>query len=231
MPFRLEKDMVAPAVRWLKSQGLMVKHEFSTPWGICDLAGCSFNAEHVKLRRELGQRRPIGPQLRVSILLLIPDERSKKRGATIQDLAEKVGPYVPPDRVREEVDRLAAGRFVHVTRKGTYLKRNGWIPLHERLVAIELKRHRIEEVLTQARANVGFADESFVGLPLPLARRLSDSPRVEAFRHAGIGILGIRSNRAEVVLQASTHSCAPFQATQAHCVERFWRGYLRDTGA
>ena len=50
MPFNYEHEMVKPAERWLRSEGLLVKREFPLPWGICDLVGCSFNKKNVKKR-------------------------------------------------------------------------------------------------------------------------------------------------------------------------------------
>ena len=59
MMFAYEQQMAAPATAWLAGQGLMVKREFPTPWGVCDLVGCSLNERRVRRRLALGQRKPL----------------------------------------------------------------------------------------------------------------------------------------------------------------------------
>ena len=43
--------------RVVAGQELMVKREFPTPWGVCDLVGCSLNELKVRKRLLLGQRK------------------------------------------------------------------------------------------------------------------------------------------------------------------------------
>src|SRR6267378_4596873 len=76
--FRLEREMAAPCRDWLKRQGLLIKEEFATPWGICDLVGASFSQERVRQRLNLGQSEPIGSPLRIALLSRIPDAQTEK---------------------------------------------------------------------------------------------------------------------------------------------------------
>ena len=73
MAFKYESEMAAPVVKWLAGQGMQVKREYPTPWGICDLVGCSFNRTRVRKRLSLGQKQPIGSHLRVLLMWHIPD--------------------------------------------------------------------------------------------------------------------------------------------------------------
>jgi len=45
--------MAPPVMRWLRRNGLMVKPEFSLPWGICDLVGVKLDPIKVKRRLSL----------------------------------------------------------------------------------------------------------------------------------------------------------------------------------
>lgn len=85
MAFVYEQEMAAPAAGWLAGQRLMVKREFPTPWGICDLVGCSLNERRVQRRLSRGQRKLLRSQLRVHLLSLIPD-RSSRRAVSLDEL-------------------------------------------------------------------------------------------------------------------------------------------------
>src|SRR5260370_22037926 len=76
--FRLELDMTAPVYAWLRRNKLNVKHEFSLPWGICDLVGISLNEERVQLRLSHGQMRSVGTPRRLALLHKIPDIKSRR---------------------------------------------------------------------------------------------------------------------------------------------------------
>ena len=112
MQFEYEYQMVKPAEAWLKSKGLMVKREFPTPWGICDLVGCSFNKRNVKKRLRLGQKKPIGSHLRVMLLSEIPEEND---GSLVNpsQLTETYSDFFDADRILFELNRLERDRFIH----------------------------------------------------------------------------------------------------------------------
>lgn len=221
MSFDLEIDMVAPVSSWLRSQSMAVKSEFSTPWGICDLVGCRLDPDRVRQRMELRQRESIGPQLRVAILLLIPDEQ-RRRSITLTQLQRLAGPYVSKTQLRRELERLNERRFVRRTARRTWRRQNGWMPLHQRLVAVELKLHRVEEALTQARANLGFSNESFVAFPRDVAVRIAETSRGEAFARIGVGVLAVTRRRVEMLVAARRREPA-YRAASVHAVERFWQ--------
>jgi hypothetical protein len=220
--------MLEPTERWLHSQRLIVKREFQLPWGLCDIVGCSFNGNKVKMRMARGQTTPIGTPVRVHLLSLVPDVKDD-RSIGLGELLEAFRPFLDEDKLALELHRLVRGKFVIETPDGTYQKVNGWIPLHKRLVAVELKLTRISDVLHQAVNNLGFADESYVGLPMEIAKRLSEAEKKDEFQQRGIGILGIDPEDCKVILRSNPAKAIPDEVIQTHCVERFWRTYLKDS--
>ena len=222
MRFDYENQMVEPAEAWLLSKGLMVKREFSTPWGICDLVGCSFNKHNVKKRLRLRQTKPIGSHFRVMLLSHIPDE-AENCSITADRLVSKFSEFFDEAQIMVGLGRLQRDGFVQRTPRGTFYKVNGWAPLHKRLIAVELKLSRITEVLHQAIGHLEFADESYVGLPMPTAKRLVEGKRKTEFIQAGVGVLGIESTKCRILLKSAASKSTSDSVIQAHCIERFWR--------
>lgn len=226
MAFAYEREMAAPASAWLAAQELMVKREFPTPWGVCDLVGCSLNELKVRKRLLLGQRKALRSQLRVHVLSLIPD-RSEERAVSLDDLHRCFGGHLDRGRIEEEIEKLIEDRFVEQVDGQTYSRHNRWVPLHKRLIAVELKLTRTDDVFVQAVNNLGFADESYVALPADRARRLAKSQSRAAFTAKGIGLLAVGPDSCRAILKARPmrrHANSPIQH---YCVERFWQPYLR----
>jgi hypothetical protein len=230
MTFSYEREMLEPAVRWLRGQGLMVKTEFPTPWGICDLVGCSLNKNRVRKRLSLRQTRPIGSLLRVHLLSLIPDELDA-RSVSVDDLHQAFAGYLDRERIGHEVARLVRDHFVEPTDSGAFYKVNGWMPLHRRLIAVELKLSRVDDAFHQAVNNIGFADESYVGVPTQVAQRLVARKADTRFTGRGIGVLAIGPSGCEIVLKAARRKRRDDEVVQEHTVERFWLTHVRDNGA
>jgi hypothetical protein len=230
MVFSYEREMLEPAAQWLRSQGLMAKREFPTPWGICDLVGCSLNKNRVKQRLALRQVKPIGSLLRVHLLSLIPDQ-DEGNSVSTRDLHAAFAGYLDEDRVGLEVARLIRDRFVKPAGSGTFHKINGWMPLHKRLVAVELKLTRIGDALHQAINNLGFADESYVALPAALAYRLVSRTGDSQFRNKGIGLVAVGSSGCEVLVRATARKVRTDKVVQEHSVERFWQAHIKGNGA
>jgi len=222
MAFKRECEMVEPVRRWLRAQGMMVKAEMFVPWGCCDLVGCSLDPLKVAERLKMRQRRPIGPPLRIDLLLRIPERGS----VTLETLQQPYASVIDAERIAAEVQRLVTGRFVRLTRQGRLQRLNGWVPLHDRLVAVELKLSRVRQVLYQARAHRAFASESYAAFPREVAERVAGTKKREEFEQAGVGVLAVSSRRCEVVLRPRLEDEPPDLVTQMHCVERFWRTYL-----
>ncbi len=221
MTFDYEHEMVAPAMVWLQGKGLRVKREVQTPWGICDLVGCSLNKTNVQKRLKSGQSDHISSQLRVAIYHALPDVGQGKP-YSLGILSRRLGGLLDEGYLEDELERLIDGKFVHKTDDGMYQRFNGWIPLHKRIVALELKLNRFTEVLQQAVSNLGFAQESYVGLPMNKARQLTSSGRCQEFKDNGIGIVGIATNDCRVLQRATFDKDKPDAVLSAYYAERFW---------
>ncbi len=222
MQFSYEHEMVKPAEAWLKSKRLMVKREFPTPWGICDLVGCSFNKQNVNKRMRLGQKRPIGSHFRTMLLSKIPEE-NENRPIEFTHIVGLFSEFFDEEHISLELDRLERDKFVCKTNCGSFYRLNGWMPVHKRLVALELKLSRIQEVLHQAIANLEFADESYVGLPMEIAQHLVGNNSVLSFVESGIGIVGLNLEGYRVFRSPSKSKKRVDPILQTYCVERFWR--------
>lgn len=177
--FLRESEMAGSVVDWMRSTNLIVKPEFVTPWGICDFVGLSFNQSRVDQRLELRQTRAIGSITRASLMLMVPDVATGK-SVNLTQLVRACSFSVSAEVVEHELERLVADHFVVCLPRGRFQKVNGWLPLQKRLVAVELKLHRVDEALRQAMSNLGFADESYVASPVTSRirsrRKRSESP-------------------------------------------------------
>jgi hypothetical protein len=223
--FLKESEMTPPVAAWLRGQRLAVKREFTLPWGVCDLVAAGLSESRVEKRLELRQRRVIGPLSRVGLLLVLPDVESG-RGVTLRKLCEMFEGFFSADEIGSELAVLEANRFVYRRGRGSFQKVNGWMPLHERMIAIELKRERVDEALCQARRNKELTWESYVGLPTSVAEHVCNTRKRCDFESAGVGLLGVDSGAVKVLLEARRSGGVPDPAIEAYCVERFWRSRL-----
>ena len=127
------------------------------------------------------------------------------------------------DQVEQELNELERRRFVSAPRRGQLQRQNGWEPLEERLVAVELKLSRVAEALSQATSHMSFADESFVAMPRPVAKRVAESERRTDFEALGVGVLAVDQSGCEVLVKPRASVEPKKSALRMHCVERFWR--------
>jgi|SRR6185369_12245443 len=223
--FKCETNMVRPVIHWMESLDLTVKSEFITPWGICDLVGLSFNQRNVAHRLRLGQTEPIGSVTRAALLLKIPDIETHE-SITVRRLVRDCAPAISEESVREHTRRLLEDGFVSCPSGDRLQRLNGWMPLHKRLIAVELKLSRVEEAMRQARNNLIFADKSYVGLPKDLAVRVAQKKtRWSSFLDAGVGILAVATRECSIVMPSRRRSSAagPDPILRFYCAEKFWR--------
>jgi hypothetical protein len=226
--FKLEREMTAVVERWLlQRRGMHVKREFRTPWGYCDLVGVNFRRRNVEHRLKLGQRKAIGPEIRIALLNSIPDCETGS-SVTFSALLREFGGYLGNDDLRSQLSYLMAANFVVSGKAERFQKVNGWMPLHKNLVAVELKLSRVEDAFAQAKSNLYFAHESYVGMPHEITDRILGSAKLADFRHAGVGIIGISPRQCTVVLKSRSTRQVD-SVLQMHCVERFWREHATNS--
>jgi hypothetical protein len=223
--FRLEREMLASARRWLSQRGLEAKGEFALPWGICDLVGISFYKSRVHERLKLGQKKPIGSPRRIDLLTRIPDATTG-RAVSISTLKKQVQEFADGADVEAEIAALIRSKFVIHKTASMVQKLNGWMPLSKRFVTIELKLDRVSEALSQARAHRYVADEAYIGLPLELAERVARGARRSLIAASGVGVLGVGRRECRVLLP-STKPDEQHSVLKIHCVERLWQTSIR----
>jgi hypothetical protein len=220
--FSKEADMSTSVLRWMRRNGLIVKTEFVSPWGICDFVGIQFNPAHVQRRLSLRQKRSVTSITRAALLLQVPDVEDR-RSISIDRLAKKFSNTIPRECLDRDIDRLQSDGFLIQTKHGRLQKRNGWMPIQNRIVAVEAKMARIEEALQQARANLGFAEESYVALPLQVAKRIAANPNPwAAYFGQGIGLIGVTTTRCELLIDSSKQELSHDPAVRLYCTEKFW---------
>jgi hypothetical protein len=227
MTFHFEAEMQAPVRQWLKAQGLITRAEFATPWGICDLVGVSFNSSSVEKRLGHGQTQTIGPASRVAILHEIPDEEDHA-AITFRRLSKLFEHIVEPEFLRHQINYLTKAKFVASPKLNCYKRINGWLPLHDRIVAIELKLSRLSEAINQASAHRTFASEAYVALPRATALRVIGDRRVHQLSAAGVGLLSVERQSCEVIASPPRSASLADPVLQLAFVERFWISHLKD---
>lgn len=225
--FSKESEMAASVARWMNASGMKAKAEFVTPWGICDFVGVRLNKKRVAHRVKLKQTRALLSITRAVLLLQIPDVESNE-SVGLKRLIRKCAPSIPEEVVRDETSRLIADRFVVRSPRDRLQKINGWMPLQERIVAVELKLYRVDEAMRQAVNNLGFADESYIALPSDVARRvISNESRWPKLFDAGVGLLSVARHHCQVLRPAEKIGNRTDKAIQLYCVEKFWGSRIK----
>lgn len=222
--FRYESEMTFAVARWLRRARFTVRTEFQTGSGVSDVVGCKWRPSAVRARLRAGQRRPLGPLLRVAIWDAIPS----RLGIQEEKLAERFADICGAGAVSAELDRLARDKFIRRSDDGRLSRLGSWRDVGERVVAVELKLTRPTEALRQAREYLTFADEVFVALPARMAAAASQGPRGALFADSGVGVLGVSTHGVRVVVQPDERRRAHAldRVARLHAVERLWRDYL-----
>lgn len=217
--FRFERDMTPVVVAWLQSRGFHTKTEYPTGAGICDVVGIQFRVGHAKKRLSLRQRSSLGPPRRVALYAQLPSDR----GVMLRTLERLRPPDEPKEWLTEDLRKLVQHGFVKVIRNGVYRKIDGWVPLHKKIVAIELKLSRVGEAIYQAQYRQSFADESYIALPRETARALISSDARKKLLEMRIGLLAVSRDACTCLLRAHAQRTSIDTIDQMHCAERFWR--------
>lgn len=227
MSFKLEREMTEIVVDWLEAGEYSVRKEFQVPWGICDIVGCRLDKKRVAHRLSYRQTKAIGPYLRVKLLTEIPDENQDKC-ISINRLLKKLSHAFSEESLENELKLLIRNKFV--VRKGpnSVQKRNGWAPLQEKIIAIELKLSKPREAIQQAYNNTAFSDESYIAMPENYAYKVLNSrDRYEQLWNGGIGIVAIKHNGCDLLQKSRSKQNLINKAIQMHCVERFWIQHIK----
>lgn len=229
MCFRREAEMSAAVQAWLESMSMEVRREFRLPWGYCDLVGCSLHGQRARRRLRQGQVAPIRHALALDVFLCLPSPESGP-GKTLSDLVGVYRGTLNERVLAEAVEWLLGSGYAKGAPCTGLWSIDGWLPLHRRLVAVEMKLDRVAEALAQAQSNLGFATESYVALPSPVCGRLRASGALAEFRAAGIGLLAVSDAGCRVLARAERN--VPSMAfAQARCAETFWPEWVTGNSA
>lgn len=216
--------MTFAVARWLRRARFTVRTEFQTGSGVCDVFGCKWRSSSVRARLLAGQRRPLGPLLRVAIWDAIPPKQSIRE----DELAERFVDICGPGAISAELDRLARDKFIRRSEGGRINRVGGWRDVGERVVAVELKLTRPTEAVRQAREYLTFADEAYVALPARMAAAAARGPKRALFTESGLGVLGVSARGVRLLLKPEERRRAHEldRVARLHAVERLWRDYL-----
>lgn len=210
----------------MEQSGLVVKSEFATPWGICDLAGLQFDESNVLRRLELKQTKAVSSITRAAVFLALPNAESRT-SISFDSLVTSCEGF-PADLLQMEINRLVSDRFVVRCSLGRLQKAGDWYPIHRRLIAVELKLNRIDEVLIQALNNLEFATESYAALPAEIAERtVRKRERWQRFFDEGVGLLRVTQRTCKVLVPSTRTSSGVSAALNCYCAEKFWKTRLR----
>lgn len=219
-PFEFEREMTPLVAQWLRDGGLAVRTEYPTTLGICDLVGVALDAAVGHERLRLRQRVPINDVRKLALLNAIATVESG-RSTSIQALRTFAAEMLDVGDVEEAAAWLQKHGYVRATSGGSYQRRTTSGPLERRIVAIELKLHRVNDAVRQARARLAFATESLVGFPAERARTAATDCR-NLLAATGIGLLAVSRDGCELLIQPRPGSGHVHPLMRAHCVERFW---------
>jgi hypothetical protein len=228
MQFTREAEMLNPVLSWVHSQGLDALTEFPTSWGICDVVAAAPHKGHVRSRAKLRQRHPITTAPKIDLLMRLPDEDSGQAITLVRILKEAASKY-GSESVEKAISELSRDGYIVWPRKNHLQKRNGWIPMHRRLVAIEMKLRRVEEALIQAYCNLRFASESYVALPAKSAQRVVQSGRVKDFEFRGVGLISVSRDSCYLLQRSKPDGNVVDAGAQILYTERFLRIWLKDS--
>ena len=92
-----------------------------------------------------------------------------------------------------------------------------WMPLYEKVVAVEMKLSKMAKVLFQAQMHYREVTESWVAMPEPFASRI-----VAKCREPGIGVLAV-GETCDVLLPARVHDPDSPSWNHHRIAETFWR--------
>ena len=219
--------MRSPVARWLDSLGFLTKVEYSLPWGTCDMVGVQLLDSQAKVRLASGLTKPIDALELIQLLELIPT-RESKRAATVSRLKRRLAASRSPSQVDADVERLVARKLVSFVRKNHVQRNIAWPPLCRKIVAVELKLHRVSTALAQAQVHLAFAHESYVALPENVAKRISTGRWRQDFRRRRVGLLAVGSAgvRVAIVSRERADATRRYGFLRTQCIERFWTTWL-----
>jgi hypothetical protein len=147
-----------------------------------------------------------------------------------QQLIDQFGGPPISRHIHRELNRLLADGYVEKI-GNAFKSRAPWLPIHQNLIAIELKLNRINEALEQARRHTVFATESYVAMPSDVATRVTSRAAFSDFADAGVGVIAVSATDCEIVLACDPSNYIPDSGMQAYVADRFWTKFKTNSAA
>jgi len=222
LPFRWESEMtplVSESIDRLLPTGAgphVVVGEVPAAVGIVDLLAVRFDAEALRLRKA-GGVGPICSPLRIRVLDALRDGRWRDA----QVIAHTVGSNLPALR-RSTLRPLTEAGLIEFDGK-RIRSTLAWLPVGERLTAVELKLSKWQGALRQADNFARSVDRSWVVVDAARARAATQQP--ELFRECGVGLATLgQDGRLKICARPGRRR--PTRWLRALIAERAWA----DTG-
>ena len=140
----------------------------------------------------------------------------KEEVYTTAGVCDLVGCSINPEAERRRVRARKASAMIrkHLSRLGELPP---WLPIHDRLVLVELKLAKAAEVFRQAYGH-HYLGESYAAMPLCRAERDAGKDR---WRRYGVGLLGVTEQAVTVLVEPRQPESLNWYALVI--AERFWR--------
>lgn len=186
--FRWEAEMTPivtdtiDSLLWSSDAHLVVP-EIPAAIGIVDLLAIRFDEEAVRLRLESGVGA-IGSPLRIRTLDALRDGRWRRQESVARSVASNVKALR-----RSTIVPLAEQGLIELedTSRGPRIRSTAqWLPIGQRITAVELKLSRWRKALRQGHQFARSADRSWVVLDQARARPAIEN--LESFRRLGVGL-------------------------------------------
>jgi len=162
--------------------------------------GVEWDIDQVLLRRNSGHLVAVESDQAVSVMLSVPDGAgSVSRASLLEEFTDSLGER----RLNEVLQTLLRRKLLREDETGAYTRSTPWMPFHRKLIAVELKLKRVEEVLNQAKRHLTITPHSFVALPPAIAARLAASSKADEFRLAGVGLVAASNGTCEELIAPS----------------------------
>lgn len=225
MHFKLEKEMKPLVESWLISNHFLVKQEFATSEGICDIVGCHINEVAIRKRLKIGIKKHLSNEIQIMICCILLTQNNK---LSINKLCDFLGQKfsVSSDSILKDINKLISKNAVYQDNNNIHLI-EGWFPLYAELVAIELKLTNFKEALAQAKRYREYSHFSYVALPDYSINKLSQS-NIDDFGNNGVGLISVSTDKIKIIVKPIKNIPSGPIATleMFRIVELFWKNYL-----
>lgn len=169
--------------QYYKNKNTLTLTEVNFSYGVADLVLLDINHKKFGLRKKREQWNTLLNRKYFEILSVLPDIDDNLAPISINEMVSKSG--ISQSYIRSYILKdLIAGGFVKSIDKG-YVKVNGWVPIAEKVTAIEAKLSDWKRGIWQAQRYLNVANAAYLAMPPDYIHRV-DTKECEK---AGIGLI------------------------------------------